>query len=336
MSLSPITNDENSLIISNKIHEIIIDPILTKDSSEDIVDTDLTNQFIVNSSVKLSLKSTKPPMSDQNFAALCLKMTTNIVDIPSIIQGSLNIKDTYSDLSISQSDSYPKEIPQINIDTITDKKNKKIQKKKLTKKDIIIMENQRNRSEKELNNIIENIKTNECDILNGELPSISSLEGIIHSYSRSSAIKIVKIIIFKSLVKRYINNGDTYIVPLIFEFYMLMMDIKDEWYIESISTPIVVTNEIKNHRKARLQLAKAQPQIIEFNYPTIEELTDNKLSERIKITIRQYITEANDILSNNNIDFIHYQMNEIYYRLKPYSNWDKQIMKLEYWQKNRH
>jgi hypothetical protein len=137
------------------------------------------------------------------------------------------------------------------------------------------------------------IKENEQDILSGDKPSIISLEGIVQFYTKPIANKIIKIIILRSLIKRYSESGDEYLVPFIFEFRNEILEFKSEWFeqIISVNTEQInaTTTDPKgrvNHRKARMQKSTVNASIEQFDYPTVKELSVDELSDRIKSAVR--------------------------------------------------
>jgi hypothetical protein len=289
--------------------EITVDPILLQVS--EVESSSLTNQFIVNGKESISRKySTKILTSDQ-FAMLAKTVSNGIINIKEIVNS-----------------------------TASSTKSNEATKKISSKAEKIIQANMKDKLDKELKNSIQLMKTNENELITGDKPSISSLEGIINLYNTTISNKIIKIIILRSLIRRYTNTGDDYIVPFIFEFLMIMLDIKNEWQIIDVETTIAVGELVVpekgtkvNHRKARMQAVNKQT-VIAFDYPTVKELVDTEFSERIKQAINIYVNEAKTIITTKNIDPIHYQMVETYYRLKPISTWDKKIRKLDEWQKD--
>jgi hypothetical protein len=200
----------------------------------------------------------------------------------------------------------------------------------------IIEENKRATTEKQINDKIAKMKLDANDIISSDLPTVSTLETKIHYYTTAMPNKIIKAIILRSLLTRYMNSSAESLIPLIFEFKNELLAFRNEWIIESETTTdqsSVTDVSVKvNHRKARMQKKVVSASVELFEFPTVVELDTTVISERIKHAINRYVRDAVDVITNSRIDPIRYQMVDSYWRLKPLSTWDKAIKKLNEWQ----
>lgn len=286
-------------------HELMVDTILVNPSE---VDTNLfTSQFIINETKINKYKKMYPhvPLNSNQLACLYKKLSEGIIDISKSLPSSKTSNEVVKKMST-------------NARKIIEEQNKLSLANKL-KEDI------------------GQIKQDEIDIITGDKPTISSLEGIIHNYSSIYANRIIKIIILRSLIQRYSDTGNEYLVLFIFEFRNEILEFKNKWieHVDNVNTTIEKVEQTTtkvNHRKARMQKTVVSTGVAQFDYPTVDELLSDEFSERIKSSTRLYYNNANTILQRVNINPIRYQMVESYWRLKPLSTWDKQIKKLDEWQ----
>ena len=303
-----------SLDMNKSDHQtMMVNTILTQ--TNEIETTMLSSQFILNELNKNKYKKmhASTPLTDNQLSVLYSKISAGIIDVS-------------------------KSIPSTEASSEKEATNK-IRTSAKAKQ--IIEDKNREKQAKELNNIIKQMGENENDILTGDNPTITLLEGIIQYYTIPTANKIIKIIVLRSLIRRYSESGNENLVPFIFEMRNEILEFKSEWFEQIIHVDTTVVAEIAtsttsgriNHRKARMQKAIASTVVEQFDYPTNTELALNELSERIKVATRNYYLEANTILQRVDINPIKYQMVESYWRLKPLSSWDKTIKKLDDWQK---
>ena len=300
-------NDNNNDSVC--IDGVVINEVFYR-TTQDNEDTVLTRQFAITGKSLEKRYPTKKLNADQ-FANLCNSISQGIINVKSIKTNHIEQE------SNSESDD----------------------KKKVIKKiDKLKMENIQSKLLKQLQDMISYMKPHELEILDGNCPSVVSLQGIIQLYRHNIANKIIKGIILRALTKRFINTADNNLIPLIFEFIMVLNEFRDEWFIMIDNHTTNKTengNEVStgrvNHRKARKEANKTST-VSDFEYPSLDELKSSVLSDRIKLSFVNYVNEANKIIGQRNIDPIKYQMVDTYYRLKPLSSWDPKVMKLDDWQ----
>lgn len=283
------------------IPDILIEATELSEENETI----LTKQFAINTSEKLTKLYPSNKLTENQLACLYSTISSGIINL------SKNLSDNVSnETSIKMSASARK----------------------------IIEQNNQMKLKKEMDDIINQIKNNEDDIVNKDRPTIISLEGIVQYYTSIIANKIIKLIVLRSLIRRYVNTGENELISLIFEFKNELLEFANEWNITE--TIVEIDNDVnkqsgrKNHRKERMTKLLVTNAVEKFDYPTVLELSSNELSRRIKFAIKRTVEEANDIIQKNNIDSVRYQMVDSYWRLKPLSSWDKSIHKLDGWQLN--
>ena len=307
---------------ATSIGTLLINPIFTTSTGSDEVATNLTNQFLINGKTFDKRYCTKRLTTDQ-FANLCQSISQGIIDVKKIVKDSANAIQSSTTCSVEATSKGHGKATK-NVKTI----------------DKLRSENIKRKLDQEYLEIIQIMKTNDAELLSGDKPTISSLKGIIGLYTRPMANKIMKVIIIRALIRRYTECGEEYLVTLIFEFMMVFLDIKNEWFdpLENDSTEKIISvettvkSEKVNHRKARMQVIKSITKVVDFDFPTVEELANETFSKRIQQAINNYVQEAKHIIESKEIDPIKYQMIETYYRLKPISTWDAKIMKLDNWQ----
>lgn len=287
-----------------------IDPVITNDYESNSTISDL----FIPKGIQIPVRYAQPPLNADQLGIFYSTISNGLIRVDKIladekaaIEASLSKEATKNSKHIKKSD--------------------------------LIKQNMKMETEKKLlNDIIDLMKFNTSAIINDDLPTINSLEGIMNNFTSEMSNDIFKVIVLRSLIQRYKDSGDKALVPLIFEFMMLMKDIKDSWKMtmqipaEKVEELEVVTR--KSHRKVRLEATKQTVKQTDFDFPTVEEITATEFSERIKITINILVDEAENIIVTNNIDPIKYQMIETYYRLKPISSWSKRVLKIDSWQRN--
>jgi hypothetical protein len=285
--------------------QLEIDTIFTESTEVDVVKTLLSEQFVVGIK-ELEKRFPVKPLSPEQIANMYRTTSQGLIDVCSIVKKSREV-----------------------IEVAQPKKMSKAAAK-------IIESNIKQKQEKQIADILIQMKADQTDLISGDVPTIVSVKGILNKYTTSMSNKLMQIIVLKSLLSRYIESNDEKLVPLIFEFTLLMYDIKSEWFEEKEDEQKPVCAEPVqgrvNHRLARQQASKQAVKSSDFDLPTIQELMADTLSERIKIAINHTVTETKKILDSKQIDSIKYQMVEIYYRLKPINTWKNNKLKLDDWQ----
>jgi len=266
-------------------------------------------------------------------------MSDNIVNIKGIVDANKE-KAVSEVISVAAAVAVAVDVPdeKVAVDvpdekvTARPKKVKEVKVKKLTKAEEIIKESNKLKLNKSFITNISLMKVYAEQIIdkNNDNPTISSLEGMVRAVTTNIENKIMKFIILKSLIRRYIEMGDDNLIFFIFEFIMLMNDYKSMW-VSSEEVAKATTGGKATGRNARKQVVKAI-KVTDFEYPTLEEVTSDAFTERIKIAIQNTVAEGKRILESRNIDVIKYQMVDNYHRLKPLCFWDAQIRKLDPWQ----
>lgn len=296
-------NDVVTISISDEIDDIDI----LYETSE-VEKTILTEQFVCNDK-KLNKIYANKRLNSTQLATIYNTVANGIIDVSKYVNNASNNSD----------EAMAKPVVKMSAGALK-----------------IIEENKRSVYEKQMNDIISKMKIDADEIINSDLPTVPSLESKVHYYTLSMPNKIIKAIILRSLLTRYMNSSAESLIPLIFEFKNELLDFKSEWFVdnENNTDQTIPTNTSGNvnHRKARMQKKTVSTIIESFDFPTIVELTATVLTDRIKHAINQYVKNANGVITNGKIDPIKYQMVNSYWRLKPLSTWDKAVKKLNDWQ----
>ena len=283
---------------------LVIDKIFIA-SSDTNEETNLTKQFIINDANQIEQRYSTKKLTPEQYANLCRILSSGIKNI------NYMLNDVKTQINININTSVNVKVNSIN------KIKNDLKEKKLIK---------------ELDDIISLMKTHENDLLEGDIPTITSIEGIMLLYKNKTAIKIIKGIILRALLQRYTNTADDNMITLIFEFVMLLIEFQHDWLIvlenksTSESSDIIVTN-----RKLRAMRKNLNP-VSDFVYPQASDLLSDIFNDNIKIAFTNYVTKGEQLLSSKNIDPIKYQMVEAYFRLKPLTSWDVPKIKLDDWQ----
>lgn len=280
--------------------------------------TELQQQFL-ESPTKISKRSISKLLTPEQCADMYRTLSTGIIDIKKLSLCRSNIETLPSEPSI----------PITN-----DKQHKKQHKKhtvKLGSKELAIIEQQSmKRHAIQITNIINIMKSHKKDLLDNPNITIDFLKGILSQYNYKQSNKIMRIIILGILIEHYTNHKNINILGLIFEFMMLMNDFKSEWQPSNVSHVSVDISKMNNREKRQLQNKKNCTS--EFILPTEDEIVNPILSEQLKNSIISYVHKANEILQQNNIDTIKYQMVDSFYRLRPLCSWDDKKLQLDEWQ----
>jgi len=287
-----------------------IDPVFMEETVGE--PTAISIQFQQMGSPLLKRYSAKL-MENDTLATLYKTISGNIINIGSIVKNDRN-----------------------KIEVIVKSDSKK--KKEPTKAELIIASNEKAKMDKELQGFINYMKSHQKELLECDTPTISSLRGILDTYTSTISNKIMKLIILRSLILKYKSSGNELFVSFMFEFMMELNYLKDEWTIPEVKEEVkeVIAEapaKKKSARALRQQAVKQETIVSDFEYPTVEELSSKTFSDKIKLAIKCAVQDANNILVSKKIDPIKYQMVETYYRLRPVSSWDKKVLSLDEWQK---
>jgi superfamily II RNA helicase len=295
-------------IMDNATISLTIDPVITNDYES----TSTISDLFVPTGTQIPVRYAQQPLNGDQLAVFYSTISNGLIRVDKILA------DEKAAIEASQKEAT--------------KSSKHIKKTDLIKQNMKI-----EAEKKILNNIIDLMKYNASLLLGNDDPTINSLEGYMNNFTSEMSNNIFKVIVLRCLVQRYKDSGKKELVPLIFEFMMLMKDIKDLWKV-TVQAPIAKAEEPevvtrKTHRKARLEATKQTTKQSDFDFPTVEEITATEFSERIKITISILVEESESIIVTNDINPIEYQMVETYYRLKPISSWSKRVLKIDDWQR---
>lgn len=301
--LNPIDNKDDKMI------NITIDPVIINNHEPSAPIADLFEP----TGIKIAPRYVQPPLSTDQLSVFYNTISSGLIRVDKILEEEKSIEEA----SLKEATKTSKHVK---------------------KADIIKQNMEKEKTRKQNNDIIDLMKFNASVIITGDLPTINSLEGIMDRFSNEMSNDIFKVIVLRSLIQRYENSGNESLVPLIFEFMMLMKDMKHKWQINVQDQNIQLNNEKettvrKSHRKARMEATKQTVKQSDFEFPTVDEIIANDFSERIKLSITILVGEAEKIISSNNIDPIKYQMVETYYRLKPINSWSKRVLKIDTWQR---
>jgi hypothetical protein len=261
MSSSDIANTsltseakEDIIAVSTSVEttkQLEIDNIFMESTEEDVIKTLLSEQFVVGIK-ELEKRFPVKPLSPEQIANMYRTTSQGLIDVCSIVKKS-------------------KEVVEV------------VQSKKMSKAAAKIIEsNIKQKQEKQIADILIQMKADQTDLISGDVPTIVSIKGILNKYITSMSNKLMQIIVLKSLLSRYIESNDEKLVPLIFEFTLLMYDIKSEWFEEKEDEQKPVCAEPVqgrvNHRLARQQASKQAVKSSDFDLPTIQELMADTLS----------------------------------------------------------
>ena len=121
----------------------------------------------------------------------------------------------------------------------------------------IIQDNKKAVHEKQMNDIVARMRIDADEIINSDLPTVPTLESKVHYYTTSMPNKIIKAIILRSLLTRYMNSSAESLIPFIFEFKNELLAFRSEWIIEGETnteqSSATDGNGKVTHRKARMQ-----------------------------------------------------------------------------------
>jgi hypothetical protein len=325
--------------------------IIVNDATRDIIVNDATGDIIVNDAIpEILLESTvaTAPVTDDatdfrnqfaNFGTqLPIRHSTRLLnetalrDLYVTVSGQLvNIKKLYEG-SVSS--------PRSATETTVTKLSQKAQ--------AIVDRNTKNRAERDCNEIIGRMKAHHEDILNGSVPTIDSLKGILFTYTSANANFLMKLIMLKALIRRRNETNDNTLIPMIFKLVMIMFRCKSEWATEQndttdaispallASTPSVSATAKPAAKKSRREQFKETVKaelVSTFEFPSPDEIMNLDLKNNIQIrnAIQIAVDDAFKIISTNNLDPIKHQMIDTYDQLD--DMWDQTVIKLDTWQR---
>jgi len=209
-------------------------------------------------------------------------------------------------------------------------------KRKKTKAEIIIEENN---ERKRMNDIKEKVKMINHyieEINNVGMITFNILEGMVKKFNTEESNIIMKVMMLKELINRYKNTSDKELIKFIFELLMLNKEIVEKYdYLDKTGIKMMMEDNIIDINENKMTGRQLRARNKTLNIEEITNITEEDLKEiNIKVinTSKKYIRIAEDMIKREKINMVKYQMVEMYHRMRPLCNWDINIFKLEKFQ----